>query len=210
MHPHANSFRHICSCNVRACLLRLKRIETALRMLKQSNISKTQWQGTATDRNTWRRTITCVLWMRQKHSIELTTVPFIKKNIDRGTPLIFVRIIMQWYATQKACVRWGSVVSHNFLITNGVRQGGILSPLFFNVGVDCLSESLCNTQTGCNVGGVMINHFMYADDLVIISPSVKGLQRLLDYVLCMVRNMTYYLIMTKQSVCICLRVIVII
>ena len=28
-----------------------------------------------------------------------------QKLIDRGTPLIFVRIIMQWYATQKACVR---------------------------------------------------------------------------------------------------------
>ena len=41
----------------------------------------------------------------------------------------------------------------------------------------CLSEYLCNTQTGCNVGGVTINHLMYA---VIISPSVKGLQRLLD------------------------------
>ena len=94
--------------------------------------------------------------------------------------MIFVRIIMQWYATQKACVRWGSVVSDNFLITNGVRQGGILSPLFFNIYMDCLSEYLCNTQTGCNVGGVMINHLMYADDLVIISPSVKGLQCLLD------------------------------
>ena len=46
--------------------------------------------------------------------------------------------------------------------------------------MDCLSESLCNTQTGCNVGGVMINHLMYADDMVIISPSAKGLQRLVD------------------------------
>ena len=53
-----------------------------------------------------------------------------------------------------------------------------LSPLFFNVYMDCLSKYLCNTQTGCNVGGVMINHLMYADDLVIISPSAKGLQRL--------------------------------
>ena len=103
-----------------------------------------------------------------------------KKLIDRGTPLIFVRIIMQWYTTQTACVRWGSALSDNFLITNGVRQGGILSPLFFNVYMDCLSESLCNTQTGCNVGGVMINHLMYADDMVIISPSAKGLQRLVD------------------------------
>ena len=55
-----------------------------------------------------------------------------------------------------------------------------LSPLFFNVYMDCLSESLCNTQTGCNVGGVMINHLMYADDLVIISLSAKGLQCLVD------------------------------
>ena len=46
--------------------------------------------------------------------------------------------------------------------------------------MDCLSEYLCNTQTGCNVGGVMINHLMHADDLVILSTSVKGLQRLLD------------------------------
>ena len=128
-----------------------------------------------------------------------------KKLIDRGTSLIFVRIIMQWYATQKACVKWGSVVSDNFLITNGVRQGGILSPLFFNVYMDCLSETLCKTQTGCNVGGVMINHLMNADDLVIISPY----NAFLIYVMCMVRTMTSYLTMTKQSVCICLRVIVI-
>ena len=74
--------------------------------------------------------------------------------------------------------------------------------------MDCLSESLCNTQTGSNVGGVMINHLMYADDLVIISPSDKGLQRLVD--MCMVRFMTYYLTRTKQSVCICLRVTIII
>ena len=46
--------------------------------------------------------------------------------------------------------------------------------------MDCLSESLGNTQTGSNVGGVKINHLMYADDLGIISPSVKGLQGLLD------------------------------
>ena len=107
-----------------------------------------------------------------------------KKLIDRGTPLIFVRIIMKWYTTQKACVRCGSALSDSFLITNGVRQGGILSPLFFNVYMDCLSESLCNTQTGCNVGGVMINHLMYADDLVITSPSAKGLQRLVGIMCC--------------------------
>ena len=46
--------------------------------------------------------------------------------------------------------------------------------------MDGLSSSLSNTPTGFAIGGVMVNHIMYADDLVIISPSVKGLQRLLD------------------------------
>ena len=112
-----------------------------------------------------------------------------KKLIDRGMPLIFVRILMEWYTTQKACVRWGSAVSDSFVVTNGVRQGGILSPLLFNVYMDGLSSSLSNTPTGCAIGGVMVNHIMYADDLVVISPSVKGLQRLLD--VCAVYGQTH-------------------
>ena len=74
-----------------------------------------------------------------------------------------------------------------FVITNGVRQGGILSPLLFNVYMDGLSSSLSNTPTGCVIGGVMVNHIMYAD--VIISPSVKGLQRLL-HIICAVYGQT--------------------
>ena len=57
-----------------------------------------------------------------------------------------------------------------------------MSPLFFNVYMDCLSESVCNTQTGCTVGGVMINHLMYADDLVIISPSAATMPTMLTCV----------------------------
>ena len=74
----------------------------------------------------------------------------------------------------------GSALSDSFFITNGVRKGGILSPLLFNVYMDALSSSLSNTPIGCSIGGVMVNHIMYADDLVTISPSAKGLQRLLD------------------------------
>ena len=70
---------------------------------------------------------------------------------------------MKWYTTQKACVRWGSAPSDSFFITNGVRQGGILSPLLFNVYMDALSSSLSSTPIGCSIGGVMVNHIMYAD-----------------------------------------------
>ena len=66
-----------------------------------------------------------------------------------------------------------------FTVSNGVRHGGILSPLFFNVYLDGLSDILCKTECGCTMGGRMINHLMYADDVVIVSPLAKGLQRLI-------------------------------
>ena len=50
----------------------------------------------------------------------------------------------------------------------------------FNVYMDGLSDILCRTECGCTVGGRMITHLVYANDLVILSPSAKGLQRLVD------------------------------
>ena len=77
------------------------------------------------------------------------------------------------------CVRWGGVYSSSFTVTNGVRQGGILSPYLFNVYVDDLSVKLNSCHVGCYYSGGCINHLMYADDLVIMSPSVAGLYKLI-------------------------------
>ena len=76
------------------------------------------------------------------------------------------------------CVRWSGIVSQGFHTTNGVRQGGILSPYLFNVYLDDLSIALSACRTGCCVGNSLINHLMYADDLVIFSPSSIGLRAL--------------------------------
>ena len=40
------------------------------------------------------------------------------------------------------CVRCGSSVSSKFTVSNGVRQGGILSPFLFNVYMDDMSVNL--------------------------------------------------------------------
>ena len=86
---------------------------------------------------------------------------------------------MYWYANQTMCVRWSGIVSQGFHVTNGVRQGGILSPYLFNVYLDDLSIALSACRTGCCVGNSLINHLMYADDLVIFSPSSIGLRALI-------------------------------
>ena len=92
---------------------------------------------------------------------------------------MFARFLVYWYRTRNACVRWSTACSEMFTVSNGVRQGGIMSPLFFNVYMDGLSNILCKTECGCIMGDRMINHLMYADDVVILSPSAKGLQRLI-------------------------------
>ena len=102
------------------------------------------------------------------------------KLIKRGICGYLLRIIIYWYETQTMCVKWGNVTSGSFGVSNGVRQGGILSPLFFNVYVDDLSVQLNKLNIGCISKDMIINHLMYADDLVLISPSTAGLQELLD------------------------------
>ena len=44
-----------------------------------------------------------------------------KKIIDSRMPPIFVRIIVTWYCEQHACVRWGSMLSPKFNVSNGLQ-----------------------------------------------------------------------------------------
>ena len=73
-------------------------------------------------------------------------------------------------------VTWGSTLSSKFQVINGVRQGGVVSPLLFNVDVNELSELLNKSGIGRNMGGTIINHMLYADDIGIVSLSSSGLQ----------------------------------
>ena len=61
-----------------------------------------------------------------------------------------------------------------------MKQGGILSPLFFNVYMDNLISQLSAQYIGCSAGDVVVNHMLYADDIALVAPSAKGLQQLLD------------------------------
>ena len=97
----------------------------------------------------------------------------------RNIPLILVRFFMVWFCSQEFIVRWGNCLSTPFSASNGVRQGGILSPLFFNVYMDDLSTILNVSKVGCIMNGVNYNHLMYADDLVLLAPSGRALQTLL-------------------------------
>ena len=50
--------------------------------------------------------------------------------LDTGVPPIVVRCLMAMYEDQYGWVKWGQAKSEKFSITNGTRQGAILSPTF--------------------------------------------------------------------------------
>ena len=103
-----------------------------------------------------------------------------KKLSNRNIPACFVRLLAYWYSTQYMKVRWGNISSSPFTVSNGVRQGGVLSPYLFFLYMDDLSRKLNSVQSGCFVGSSLLNHLMFADDLCAFSPSVKGLQKLVN------------------------------
>ena len=98
--------------------------------------------------------------------------------LQRGVSKLIVRLLSYWYSHQRLFVKWGSTLSSPFNVTNGVRQGGHLSPKLFNIYVDRLSTSLNKIHVGCIVNDALINHLMYADDIVLFAPSLKGVQQL--------------------------------
>ena len=80
-------------------------------------------------------------------------------------------------------VRWGACISDSFNVTNGVRQGGILSTQLFNIYIDGLSDILNKSSMGGSIGCKRINHMLYADDICIVSLSSAGLQQLPSFVI---------------------------
>jgi len=62
-----------------------------------------------------------------------------------------------------------------FVIFNGVKQGGILSPFLYAVYIDELSLCLESENTGCRLSKLIINHLLFADDAVVFAFSAKGL-----------------------------------
>ena len=52
-----------------------------------------------------------------------------KLLLSRGLPPLVVRLLHSWYVSQNLRVRWDAALSHPFVVSNGVRQGGVLSPI---------------------------------------------------------------------------------
>ncbi|CAL8128115.1 unnamed protein product [Orchesella dallaii] len=102
------------------------------------------------------------------------------KLCDRGFPAIIIELLLFWFRNQKFVVRWGGGISRPFRVLNSVRQGGILSAYFFAAYMDELSEKLTSLKVGCQIGTIIFNHIIYADDICLMTTSIKALKVLIS------------------------------
>ena len=98
-----------------------------------------------------------------------------KKLTECSVPEILVKLLANWYSSQHLCVRWGTAYSKFFTVSNGVRQGSILSPFLFGVYMNQLSQTLNKLNIGCFIGQHCLNNILCTDNICCIAPSCKGL-----------------------------------
>lgn len=101
-----------------------------------------------------------------------------KKLLEAKVPPIVVRLLIISYLNQTADVRWGDKYSKEFSLKNGVKQGGVISPILFCFYMNDLFRKLKQSKSGCYIGQYFAGVYGYADDLLLICPSRKGLQEM--------------------------------
>ena len=91
---------------------------------------------------------------------------------------VLVRTLVFMYVHQLVSVKWGNSLSSEFSISNGVKQGGVLSPVLFSIYIDNLFVQLKHSGLGCHLGSTFAGTFGYADDVILLTPTVYSLNHL--------------------------------
>ena len=103
-----------------------------------------------------------------------------EKVLQRGIPVIYIRLLMVIYENQQLCVQWNGKSSYIFGMKNGVKQGAVLSALLYCIYVDELFQLLRKRRTGCWVEDMYVGILGYADDTFLLSPTLDGLQEMIE------------------------------
>ena len=91
------------------------------------------------------------------------------------------RLLYRWYTHLSVCIKWNNKLSNAIKVRKGTRQGGLSSPLIFNLFYKDMIKGISELECGVKITNVSFNVFCYADDVLLISNSASGLQILIDY-----------------------------
>jgi hypothetical protein len=105
---------------------------------------------------------------------------FEKLYYDKKLPLAVVNVVKSLYLNGSACVKYNGEISYEFSLSQGVRQGSVLSPHLYNIYTeDLLEEMDKNVKSGTSLYGHFTGITMYADDIILMSSTLSGLREML-------------------------------
>jgi len=84
--------------------------------------------------------------------------------MNRNLPVQLLTILELWFRVSVTCVS----------LTAGVRQC-VFSPFLFVVFTDGIADKVQSLNVGCYISTMCCCIFLYADDILLIAPSVSGL-----------------------------------
>lgn len=92
----------------------------------------------------------------------------------------YIRYLLNNYIHQKLRVTYNGASSDWFGVSNGVKQGAVLSPTLYSVYVDNLLCKIRDQGLGCHIGNVCCGVIGYADDLLLLAPTRESLQHMIS------------------------------
>ena len=96
--------------------------------------------------------------------------------LDKNVCPRIVHLLCYMYLNQACCVKWNRNISTDFSVSNGVKQGAVISPILFSTYMDTLFKQLKRNSIGCHVGSVYAGAFGYAYDVALVTPSLYSLK----------------------------------
>ena len=90
------------------------------------------------------------------------------------------RMLLFWYKRLNVHVKWNGHLSDPIAVLKGTRQGGLSSPFLFNLFYKDLIDDLNSSTMGISINNKHLNVICYADDILLVSLTVTGLQKLIN------------------------------
>ena len=100
--------------------------------------------------------------------------------ISRKLPASIIRVLFDSYSRQQSRAKRNSCYTDYFYMSNGVKQGSVLSAILFTIYIDSLLILLKYSGVGCKINNCYTGAISYADDITLYCPSIRGLNRMLD------------------------------
>ena len=116
----------------------------------------------------------------KRHMTPVNRNMLLSRLNEMGISGLFLKNIESMYETTKYSIKYKDGYLDPLDSNLGLKQGCPLSPMLFNLYIDSMSEIFFEECDPVVIHDTKINHFLYADDLVLISSTAEGLQKCLN------------------------------